>query len=183
LPLLGFYLVAPLLVLGLHLNLLINLLQHSRKLNRWLDGETTDKAPQDRLHPFIFNVYRASRPKEIGYWLSGLLVALLAYFLPMPSWSFTTGKPCATRNTLSASTARGITCGATTSRLFGGRGDWRSAWEGWRACTGCEMDGPALSSLASACRESPARHRQQPALLARAGICRAVFLRYGKGLR
>ena len=92
LPIIGFYVVTPLLVLGLHINLLINMMQHSRKLNRWLEGNTASEEAQDLLYPFIFNVYRTSQPDSLGHWLSGLLVALIAFYFPLVILLFFLGR-------------------------------------------------------------------------------------------
>ncbi len=86
LPLIGFYLVAPLLVLTMHLNLLINLLGHSRKLNRWIDA--TEKPDDTTLHPFIFNYYRTAPPNDPSRLIAGLMVEVVVYYLPMTALLF-----------------------------------------------------------------------------------------------
>jgi len=54
LPLLGFYIVAPLFLLVIHFNLLQNLESHHYKLMRWRDSYN-DRIPREVIHAFLFD--------------------------------------------------------------------------------------------------------------------------------
>ncbi|MDW7691466.1 pentapeptide repeat-containing protein [Flammeovirgaceae bacterium SG7u.111] len=52
LPVIGFYLVVPALIVALHFNMLINLLEHSKKLYEYWDKAGKNSS---QLYPFLFN--------------------------------------------------------------------------------------------------------------------------------
>jgi|GEM_PF-1473293 len=89
LPLLAFAWVTPVIVLGVHLNLLLNLLEHAVKLDAWLETERakpgTDNQQhliQKQLHPFLFN-YTLAKKGGFFLFITKLLVNCSAFFLPM----------------------------------------------------------------------------------------------------
>lgn len=89
LPLIGFYLVTPLLVMTMHANLLINLLGHSRKINVWLSRHGDNGGLGSVfLHPFIFNYYRTAKRADPSLLVAVLLVEVVAYYLPMAALLF-----------------------------------------------------------------------------------------------
>lgn len=78
LPLFGFYIVAPILIVIFHFNLLFNLLQHSKKLYEW----DKNKKDGDRLllYPFIFNYLVQFKDKNINYYLLRMILWVVIYF-------------------------------------------------------------------------------------------------------
>lgn len=55
LPLIGFYQIAPLFVVGIHFNLLHNLSNHHYKLMRWRNSFDTTQVPRTHITAFIFD--------------------------------------------------------------------------------------------------------------------------------
>lgn len=85
LPIISFSWVAPIIIVGIHLNALLNLLEHSKKLNRWLEKESQIgqlNAIQVKLHPFLFN-YTIINENTFFSIISRLLVNICIYFLPL----------------------------------------------------------------------------------------------------
>lgn len=88
LPLIPFARVAPLLIVGIHLNLLLNLREHASKLNHWLqtesenEGHNSETSIQKQLHPFLFN-YVHSNGGSIFLFLTKLIVNVFTYFVPL----------------------------------------------------------------------------------------------------
>ncbi len=81
-PLFGFYIIAPLLLLTFHLNLLFNLHQHSQKLFAW--AETADDTAKSRLlHPFLFNALVRYKPGQFSYLLLRFILFALIYVFPL----------------------------------------------------------------------------------------------------
>lgn len=84
LPINSFFLVTPILILGLHLNLLINLYEHRKKLLKWLD---TNKESENRtttdLFPFIFDFSEVKENKNFTYYATRILVRISSLYLPM----------------------------------------------------------------------------------------------------
>ena len=62
-PLKMFYIIAPIMVLVLHINLLINLREHSKKLKPW-------KEKTDELYPFLFNIAHTDKLVLLLTWIS-----------------------------------------------------------------------------------------------------------------
>ena len=54
-PMLAFYLAAPILVVALHFNLLHNIEQHHAKLCEWRDSHKNQLVPRTSIYPFIFD--------------------------------------------------------------------------------------------------------------------------------
>lgn len=81
LNLFGFFLVAPALILILHFNLLLNLLQHARKLKAW--NEKATKPQQALLPAFFFNYSVSFKERTINYFLLRALLAGVLCFFPV----------------------------------------------------------------------------------------------------
>lgn len=85
-PLLSFYFITPLLLLGLHLNLLINLKQHSNTYFRWYDAFGKNISPDDKdamLHPFLLNYLLTPTNKNFVYHTTRFLVEGVVFFMPL----------------------------------------------------------------------------------------------------
>ncbi|MFN0199928.1 MAG: pentapeptide repeat-containing protein, partial [Bacteroidia bacterium] len=87
LPLVPFYVILPIFIFGLHLNLLINLLEHRRKLYRWHKiiedaRQDVDKAVE-WLQPFLFNQALMKGSNTIDHIAEKILTEVSAYFLPL----------------------------------------------------------------------------------------------------
>lgn len=54
-PIFAFYLIAPLMVLALHFNLLQNIENHHAKLIAWRDAHSNQTLPRESIYPFIFD--------------------------------------------------------------------------------------------------------------------------------
>lgn len=86
-PLFAFFAVTPFIIFGVHLNLLLNLLAHSKKLHRWLSqapGSVEEKA--DMLRPFLFN--QMAIPPQKGwrrFSLPAFLVQIIMFHAPLIS--------------------------------------------------------------------------------------------------
>ncbi len=79
----SFFLAAPILVLGLHFNLLINLSNHSAKLKNWLDRKANKEQAQKEVHPFIFNQLPFLRKGNIKDYLTFSLVKIGVFYMPL----------------------------------------------------------------------------------------------------
>lgn len=77
----AFFIAAPILVLGLHLNMLLNLYRHNAKVQHWLNYQKDRVHTREELHPFIFN--NLSFPDSKGYRTSAVLVGFGACYLPL----------------------------------------------------------------------------------------------------
>ena len=91
-PLLGFYIAAPLFVLAMHFNLLQNLESHLYKLRGWANA-CPDNVPRHRIQPFIFDfalLERDGRLTGMVRFFTYLLVLWLTPFtLLMILWRMT----------------------------------------------------------------------------------------------
>ncbi len=103
--LLGFYLLAPVLLVAFHYNLLFNLLEHSRTLKEWLDHPDNNRTANfNLLHAFVLNT-RAKydnyetvdnnklQKRSINYHLLniiiiGLMSVFPLYLLVLILWKF-----------------------------------------------------------------------------------------------
>ena len=82
----GFYFVAPYLVVLVHFNLLLQLQLLSRKLYAFdaaAPNEERIGGPRDRLHIFPFTYYLVGRPGPIVWWLLGIVVGITLLVLPL----------------------------------------------------------------------------------------------------
>ncbi len=79
LPLFGFYIVAPILIVVLHYNFLFNLLQHRKKLFKW------EKEDRDilQLTPFLLNYPVQYKTFNINYYLLKIIAWFTSYFSPI----------------------------------------------------------------------------------------------------
>jgi uncharacterized protein YjbI with pentapeptide repeats len=89
LPIIDFIWVTPIIITGIHLNTLLNLQEHSNKLNHWIEANRSFhkkyKHPlwlQHQLHPFLFN-YTHTRSNTFIVLLSQVLVSVFAFFFPL----------------------------------------------------------------------------------------------------
>jgi len=81
LPLFGFYIVAPALIVIFHFHYLINLLQHARKLKAWDEAKSYQ---QNVLLPgFIFNFSILFKKITVNYRLLRFLQAAILCFFPL----------------------------------------------------------------------------------------------------
>ena len=80
-PLIGFYLFAPFLVLTLHVNLLLQLQMLSRKLFRL--EEIGSSNVRERVYPFAYSHYVVAQPVRIVRALLGSLVGITVLLLPL----------------------------------------------------------------------------------------------------
>lgn len=77
LPLFGFYIVAPVLIVIFHFNLLFNLLQHSTKLHEW--SKKRNDGNKVLLYPFMFNYLIQYKEKNIQYYLLRASIWIMIY--------------------------------------------------------------------------------------------------------
>jgi len=82
LPLFGFYVVAPALLLILHFNLLLHLLHHARKLKAWNEATTTEEQEQF-LPGFILNYTVPFREKTLNQMLMRTLQVIVLCVFPL----------------------------------------------------------------------------------------------------
>lgn len=80
-PIFAFYICAPVLLLAFHLNLLIQLLEHCRKLYRWVDGKSHNR--KLTLHPFLINSLVSHKAGEINYFILRFITSMLYVVLPL----------------------------------------------------------------------------------------------------
>lgn len=98
-PIFAFYLIAPLMVLALHFNLLQNIENHHAKLIAWRDAHQNQPIPRESIYPFIFDFATLDETSTFSaltqfinqvaiYW-SGPVTALLILcrFTDYQSWS------------------------------------------------------------------------------------------------
>jgi uncharacterized protein YjbI with pentapeptide repeats len=102
LPLLSFFLVAPIIVLAGQFNLLQNLDSHAFKLERWREAWRPDGPPREELQAFLFDFAMLERNGAFGslvfmasdflfYWLGPfVVVVILVRFSDYQSPQFTT---------------------------------------------------------------------------------------------
>lgn len=85
-PLFSFYLIAPMLVVILHLDFLLNIREHMRKLDTWVtvskDINADKRVKAEFVFPFLFNHERLYK-NEILSFLPRLFNLATAYFLPI----------------------------------------------------------------------------------------------------
>jgi len=81
LPLEGFFIVAPALVIILHFNLLLHLLHHARKLKAWREADPDQE--HVLLPGFILNYALIFIPGTINYRLLRVLQAVILCFSPL----------------------------------------------------------------------------------------------------
>lgn len=75
--LIPFYIIAPIFILLLHLNLLFNLLEHRRKINtleKKYRASAIENSSKQTLHTFIFNTLSWQANDGIDYYLSRALI-------------------------------------------------------------------------------------------------------------
>ncbi|MFZ3065486.1 MAG: pentapeptide repeat-containing protein [Nitrospirota bacterium] len=77
LPLFGFYIVAPFLIVIFHFNLLFNLLQHSKKLYEW--DKKRNGGDKVLLYPFMFNYLIQYREKNIQHYFLKRSIWIVVY--------------------------------------------------------------------------------------------------------
>jgi uncharacterized protein YjbI with pentapeptide repeats len=80
-PLVGFYVVVPILVIALHFNFLQNLESHHYKLMRWKDAHPGGTVPRSRIQPFLFDYALLESGSVLERWVrwaNTLLVLNLA---------------------------------------------------------------------------------------------------------
>ena len=100
-PIFAFYLIAPLMVLALHFNLLQNIENHHAKLIAWRNAHPNLSMPRESIHPFIFDFATLDKTSTFSeltqiinqiviYW-SGPITALLILwrFTDYQSWLIT----------------------------------------------------------------------------------------------
>lgn len=100
-PIFAFYLIAPLMVLALHFNLLQNIENHHAKLIAWRNEHPNQSMPRESIYPFIFDFATLDKTSTFGeltqiinqiviYW-SGPITALLTLwrFTDYQSWLIT----------------------------------------------------------------------------------------------
>jgi len=71
-PLFGFFIVAPLLIVIFHFNLLFNLVQHYKKLDEWV--KSTDSKDKLLLPPYIFNFVILFKERSINYYIFKFII-------------------------------------------------------------------------------------------------------------
>ncbi len=81
-PLFGFYIIAPLLLLVFHWNLLFNLNLHSKKLFSWLNSSKKQDASR-MLRPFLFNALAHIDSRHWQYHVLRFVLLFLLVFSPL----------------------------------------------------------------------------------------------------
>jgi Leucine-rich repeat (LRR) protein len=93
--LIGFVILAPVLLLAFHYNLLFNLLEHARTLREWLDHPDNDRAANfNLLHAFMLNTrakydkYEAigknkEQTRTVNYYLLNIIIIGIMSVLPL----------------------------------------------------------------------------------------------------
>ncbi len=80
-PLFGFYIVAPILVIAFHFNLLFNLFIHSKKFHQWYKPNQNEK--ELLSYPYLFNyAFMYKWRKIIGFLLLSI-TGFLVYWIPL----------------------------------------------------------------------------------------------------
>lgn len=86
LPLVPYFMVIPIVFLGIHLNFLINLLEHSKTYFHWFDmlDEDEKRHADTCSHPFLLNYVLIHRRKNsFSHLLMRLVVELVVFYLPL----------------------------------------------------------------------------------------------------
>lgn len=85
LPLIPYFLTIPAILIGIHLNVLINFFEHSKTYFHWYDNLTEEerKTADTFSHPFLLNYVLVRKGDSLSYWFMRVLVELVSFFLPM----------------------------------------------------------------------------------------------------